>query len=97
MSQFQEPREIVWCESLQDNMAGLWLDCAPKSDMHTIANDEFRVALTLRLFIHQKCIIPGTMCDCRKGKSLSLSTIPLDCNGIHLTTGCIKWQLDPQP
>ena len=86
MSQFQEPREIAWCESLQDNTAGLWLDCAPKSEMHKIANDEFRVALTLRLFLHQKCIIPGTMCDCRKGKS----AIPLDCNGIHLTTGCIK-------
>ena len=26
------------------------------------------------------------MCDCRKGKS----AIPLDCNEIHLTTGCIK-------
>ena len=68
MSQFQEPREIAWCESLQDNMAGLWLDCAPKSDMHEIAYDEFRVALTLRLFHHQKCIIPGTTCDCRKGQ-----------------------------
>ena len=33
------------------------LDCAPKSEMHKIANDEFRVALTLRLFLHQKCII----------------------------------------
>ena len=54
--------------------------------MHKIANDEFRVALTLRLFLHQKCIIPGTMCDCRKGKS----AIPLHCNGIHLTTGCIN-------
>ena len=86
MSQFQEPREIAWCESLQDNTAGLWLDCAPKSEMHKIANDEFRVALTLRLFLHQNCIIPGTMRDCRKGKS----AIPLDCNQIHLTTGCIK-------
>ena len=42
MSQFQEPREIAWLESLQDSTAGLWLDCAPKSDMHKIANDEFR-------------------------------------------------------
>ena len=80
MSQFQEPREIAWCESLQGNTAGLWLDCASKSDMPKIANDEFRVALTLRLFLHQKCIIPGTMCDCRKGKS----AIPLDCNVDHL-------------
>ena len=54
--------------------------------MHKIANDEFRVTLTLRLYPHQKCIIPGTMCDCRKGKN----AIPLDCDGIHLTTGCIK-------
>ena len=46
MSQFQEPREIAWCESLQDNSAGLWLDCAPKLEMHKIANDEFRAALT---------------------------------------------------
>ena len=50
MSQFQEPREIAWCESLQDNTAGLWL-------VHKIANDEFRVALTLRPSLHQKCII----------------------------------------
>ena len=57
MSQFQEPREIAWLESIQDSTAGLWLDCAPKSEMHKIANDEFRVALTLRLFLHQKCII----------------------------------------
>ena len=42
--------------------------------------------MTVRLFLHQKCIIPSTMCDCRKGKN----AIPLDCNGIHLTTGCIK-------
>ena len=56
MSQFQEPREVAWCKSLQDNTAGLWLDCAPKSEMHKIANDEFRVALTLRLFLHQKWI-----------------------------------------
>ena len=53
---------------------------------HHIANDEFRVALTLRLRLPQKCILPGTMCDCRKGKS----AIPLDPFGIHLTTGCIK-------
>ena len=26
------------------------------------------------------------MCDCRKGKN----AIPLECDGIHLTTGCIK-------
>ena len=48
--------------------------------MHKIANDEFRVALTLQLFRHQKCIIP-TRVRC---------AIPLDCNGIHVTTGCIK-------
>ena len=46
VSQFQEPREIAWCGRLQDNQPGLWLDCAPKSEMHKIANDEFRVALT---------------------------------------------------
>ena len=86
MYQFQEPREIAWLKSLQNNTAGLWLDFAPKSEMHKIANDEFRAALTLRLFLHQKCIIPGTMCDCKKGKS----AVPLDCNGIHLTTCCIK-------
>ena len=54
MSQFQEPREIAWLDSLQDSTAGLWLDYAPKSEMHKIANDEFSVALTLRLFLHQK-------------------------------------------
>ena len=86
MSQFQEPREIAWPESLQDNTAGLWLDCAPKSEMHKIANDEFRVALTLRLFLHQKYHSWYDVRLCRKGKS----AIPLDCNGIHLTTGCIK-------
>ena len=48
--------------------------------MHKIANDEFRVALTLRLFLHQKCIIPISV----------RYAIPLDCNGIHVTTGCIK-------
>ena len=69
-----------------EKTAGLWLDCASKSEMHKIDNDEFCVALTLQLYLHQNCIIPGTMCDSRKGKS----AIPLDCNGIHLTTGCIK-------
>ena len=73
--QKKSPRSDL--ESLQDSTAGLWLDCAPKSDMHKIANDEFHVALTLRLFLHQKCIIPGTMCECKKDKS----AIPLDSKG----------------
>ena len=74
MSQFQEPREIDWLESLQDSTAGLWLDCAPKSEMHKIANDEFRVALTLRLFLHQKCIILVRCATAGKARVRSLST-----------------------
>ena len=74
MSQFQEPREIAWLESLQDSTAGLWLDCAPKSEMHKIANDEFRVALTLRLSLHQKCIILVRCATAGKARTRSLLT-----------------------
>jgi hypothetical protein len=86
VSEFYDPREVAWLESLQDPHAGLWLDTVPKTEMHRLPNDQFRVALTLRLYLPQKCILPATMCDCRKGKN----EIPLDRQGIHLTTGCIK-------
>jgi hypothetical protein len=86
VSQFQDPREVAWLESLRDPVAGLWLDFAPKTDMHRMANDHFRVAITLRLYLPQKCILPGTTCNCIKGKR----AVQLDLQGIHLTTGCIK-------
>ena len=92
VSQFQDPRDVAWLESLRDPHAGLWLDFAPKTAMHHIANDEFRVALTLRLRLPQKCILPGTMCDCRKGKSASGSLRNSSHHGLYLGR-----QLHPQP
>ena len=84
---FTTPREVAWLESIRDPQAGLWLDFAPKTNMHRMSNEQFRVALTLRLHMPQKAILPGTMCDCRKpGKT----AIALDVEGIHLTSGCSK-------
>ena len=54
--------------------------------MHRMSYDEFRVALTLRLHLPQKCILSGTVCDCKT----TGTPIPLDVHGIHLTTGCHK-------
>ena len=71
MSLFQEPREMARLKCLQDNFAGLWLDCAPKSEMHKIAKDETRVALTVRLYLHQKCVIPGATAGKARARSLS--------------------------
>jgi hypothetical protein len=81
---FQEPREIAWMESLRSPEAGLWLEFAPKTSMHRMTDQQFQVALTLRLFLPQKCIRPNTLCTCRKGPS----AIPLDAQGVHLCTGC---------
>jgi len=45
---FDSPREIAWLESLHDPDAGLWLDIAPKTTLHTLSNQSFQMALTLR-------------------------------------------------
>ena len=51
VDQFISPRKVAWIESLRDPHAGLRLDFAPKTAMHRMSNDEFRVALTLRLHL----------------------------------------------
>jgi hypothetical protein len=72
-------REVAWLVSLENTDAGLWLDIAPKTAMHKMNNQQFEIALTLRLFLPQKCLIGETMCNCKK---------KLDKEGIHFCSGC---------
>jgi hypothetical protein len=84
-SKFTSPQEVAWINSIRNPHSGLWLDMAPKSTHHTMNNSQFETAMTLRLFLPQKSIIPGTHCDCSKSRSITL-----DQQGIHLCTGCIS-------
>jgi len=84
-SQFTSPQETAWINSIRNPHSGLWLEMAPKSTHHTMNNSQFETAMTLRLFLPQKSIIPGTYCDCSKSRAITL-----DPQGIHLCTGCIS-------
>jgi hypothetical protein len=81
--QFKSPREIAWITSLQDPVAGLWLNCSPKTPTHTFSNQEFSTCLTLRLFLPQKKIPPRLKCNCQ-------SQPTLDQEGMHVLVGCNK-------
>ena len=83
-SLFKKPTEIAWLLSLQSPTAGEWLDVCPKTSHHTLTNEEFEIALTLRLLLPQKLVVTGTRCTC----STPTNEIQLDLTGIHLCTGC---------
>jgi hypothetical protein len=82
---FNSPTEVAWMLSLQDPDAGLWLEISPKTSMHRMTNAQFQTALTLRLFLSQQSILPGTRCLCRKAPN----TISVDVQGVHYCSGCI--------
>jgi hypothetical protein len=82
----KDPREMAWYVSTATKEAGLWLNVAPKGDMHTFANAPFVVALRLRLFMAQKFILQGTKCDCMSSTSKQCRIV--DQEAIHWTTGC---------
>ena len=83
-SMYSSPAEIAWLNSLKCPESGLWLKSCPKTTFHTLSNNHFECALTLRLFLAQKTIIPFTKCTC----SSDHSTITIDTQGIHLCSGC---------
>jgi hypothetical protein len=80
---FLDPREIAWIESLHDPDAGAWLEIAPKTSLHRMLNRTFQMALTLRLFLPQKDLLPGMKCTCGL-----LKKCPIDLQGVHFCTGC---------
>ena len=79
------PNEKAWFTSLQSQEAGMWLDVSPKSSLHKMTNEQFAIALTLRMYLPQKCILPGMKCNCsgNRGKHAVI-----DVYGIHFCTGC---------
>ena len=81
---FTKPTEIAWIVSLQNQTAGEWLEVCPKTSYHTLTNEEFEIALTLRLLLPQKLVVPNTRCTC----STPDSEVQIDVTGIHLCTGC---------
>jgi len=81
---FTKPAEIAWILSLQSQSAGEWLDVCPKTSFHTFSNEEFEIALSLRLLLPQKLVVPNTRCSC----STPNNEIQVDLTGIHLCTGC---------
>ena len=82
--QYSTPPEIAWLTSLQSPETGMWLQSCPKTSFHTMNNNEFECALTLRLFLPQKTIIPFTKCSC----STETTPITVDPQGLHLCSGC---------
>ena len=62
----------------------MWLESCPKTSFHSINNNQFECALSLRLFLPQKTIIPFSMCSC----STENTPITLDPQGLHLCSGC---------
>ena len=80
---FTTPEEVSWLESKKDPDSGLWLDIAPKTNMHKVNNSEFEILLSMRLRIPLKVIAPGTRCSCSRRK-----IITADCFGNHFCTGC---------
>ena len=81
----RDPRQLAWFTSVSSKDAGIWLEIAPKTDMHRMSNPQFTVALRLRLFMPQKFIQEGTKCNC---SAIANSTKYVDREGIHFCTGC---------
>ena len=82
--QYSTPPEIAWLTSLKSPETGMWLESCPKTSFHSINNNQFECALSLRLFLPQKTIIPLSMCSC----STENTPITLDPQGLHLCSGC---------
>jgi hypothetical protein len=55
--QLTTPAQVAWNTSVSNLDSGLWLDVAPKTDMHRFSNAQFEIALHLRLFMPQKRIL----------------------------------------
>jgi hypothetical protein len=80
-----DPREMAWFVSTSTSESGMWLDISPKSDMHTMSNPQFEIAIRLRLFMAQKRILEHTKCNCVGGGN---RPVTVDIQGIHWCSGC---------
>jgi hypothetical protein len=73
---FPDKRAQVFFNSIRDCDAGKILEMAPKTNMHRMANHNFKSHIRMRLFIPQ---VPSCTCLCHK---------PVDAEGFHWRGGC---------
>jgi hypothetical protein len=76
MALFPDNRAQVFLNSIRDCDAGKTLEMAPKTNMHRMADPNFKSYLRMRLFMPQ---VPSCTCLCQK---------PVDAEGFHWRGGC---------
>ena len=78
-------RAKIWHHGLQNSVGGLWLDSAPKTDMHKMSPAVFCKAIRLRLFMPMNESLNGLKCPCGNGRKNNRKVDP---QGLHFITGC---------
>jgi hypothetical protein len=78
--------KIAWLTSLQNPVAGSWLDTTPKNLKFKLSNPDFISSLKYRYMLPLSAHVAGIRCDCcRNGQ--------VDALGHHFATGCRKYGL----
>jgi hypothetical protein len=78
---FQD-EERVHLNSIHNDHSGKFLQCLPKSDLHSFNNREMTSALVYRLYMHQHNLI-NQPCPCTHTRKFTI-----DPQGKHFATGC---------
>ena len=74
-----DPFHRAWLESTATITSGMFLEIAPKTNMHKMSNEQLTIALRCRIHMKLKQIIPHSKCKCK---------CSYDQHGAHHLIGC---------
>jgi hypothetical protein len=83
LAQFEGDSKVHF-NRLQDKDAGKFLMVAPKSNLHSMTNNQIKSALQFRLFKSQDCILAAATCNCTRRRPV------IDREGRHFDCGCSR-------